>query len=60
VLSALLLLAIVLSALLLLAIVLMSALLLLAIVLSALLQYTDSDYPFGIFTLFLKIVQNWE
>jgi hypothetical protein len=54
VLSVLLLLAIVLSALLLLAIV-MSTLLLLAIVLSALLRYTDSDYPFGIFTLFLKI-----
>jgi hypothetical protein len=27
---------------------------LLAIVLSVLLQYTDSDYPFGIFKLFLK------
>jgi hypothetical protein len=30
------------------------ALFLLAIVLSVLLRYTDSDYPFGIFKLFLK------
>ena len=53
VLSVLLLLAIVLSVLLLLVIVL-SVLLLLAIVLSVLLRFTDSDYPFGIFKLFLK------
>jgi hypothetical protein len=53
VLSVLLLLTIVLSVLLLLVIVL-SVLLLLAIVLSVLLRFTDSDYPFGIFKLFLK------
>jgi hypothetical protein len=29
-------------------------LILLAIMLSVLLRYTDSDYPFGIFKLFLK------
>ena len=57
VLSVLLLLAIVLSVLLLLAIVL-SVLLLLAIVLSVLLQFTDSDYPFGIFKLFLYMNKN--
>ena len=57
VLSVLLLLAIVLSVLLLLAIVL-SVLLLLAIVLSVLLQFTDSNYPFGIFKLFLYMNKN--
>ena len=31
---------------------------LLSIVLSVLLRYTDSDYPFGIFKLFLKIKKN--
>jgi hypothetical protein len=31
---------------------------LLAIVLSVLLRYTDSDYPFGIFKLFIRIFQN--
>jgi hypothetical protein len=57
VLSVLLLLAIVLSVLLLLAIV-SSVLLLLAIVLSVLLRYADSDYPFGIFKLFLSPTLN--
>jgi hypothetical protein len=47
---------IVLSVLLLLAIVL-SVLLLLAIVLSVLLRFTDSDYPFGVFKLFLHMMQ---
>ena len=55
--SVLLLLAIVLSVLLLLAIV-SSVLLLLAIVLSVLLRYADSDYPFGIFKLFLSPTLN--
>ena len=32
---------------------------LLAIVLSVLLRYTDSDYPFGIFKLFLLIIYPW-
>jgi hypothetical protein len=32
---------------------------LLAIVLSVLLRYTDSDYPFGIFKLFLSLLKNW-
>jgi hypothetical protein len=32
-----------------------SVLFLLAIVLSVLLRYTDSDYPFGIFKLFLLL-----
>ena len=31
---------------------------LLAIVLSVLLRFTDSDYPFGIFKLFLQFVEN--
>jgi len=31
---------------------------LLAIVLSILLRYTDSDYPFGIFKLFLLLQEN--
>ena len=31
---------------------------LLAIVLSILLRYTDSDYPFGIFKLFLLLREN--
>jgi hypothetical protein len=31
---------------------------LLVIVLSVLLQYTDSDYPFGIFKIFLTRLQN--
>jgi hypothetical protein len=57
VLSVLLLLAIVLSVLLLLAIVL-SVLLLLAIVLSVLLRYTDYDYSFGIFKLFIHYITN--
>jgi len=35
-----------------------SVLYLLAIVLSVLLQFTDSDYPFGIFKLFLHIKTN--
>jgi hypothetical protein len=55
VLSVLLLLATVLSVLLLLATVL-SVLLLLATVLSVLLRYTDSDYTFGIFKLFLRLL----
>ena len=33
----------------------MNKLFLLTIVLSVLLRYTDSDYPFGIFKLFLNI-----
>ena len=32
---------------------------LLAIVLSVLLRYTDSDYPFGIFKLFLRVSPNF-
>ena len=35
--------------------IVLSVLLLLAIVLSVLLRFTDSDYPFGIFKLFLSI-----
>jgi len=34
--------------------IVLSVLLLLVIVLSVLLRFTDSDYPFGIFKLFLK------
>jgi len=30
------------------------------IVLSVLLRYTDSDYPFGIFKLFLQIVSRYK
>ena len=37
--------------------IVMSVLLLLAIVLSVLLRYTDSEYPFGIFKLFLKVIK---